>query len=166
MASDTPEPRVLGVHIAAGTAYFAVVACPDTPVYDDPLERIQPAVGADLPEQVADFSGRFKQELRRIRPTAVGVVFPKLYAQWKYAAAFTRVSLETAIILAVQELSTPAHPIEFVQVKQDAMAKKVSVPLPKMDTEGRKRWAGIPRYQAERVYAFAAATAMARDRCP
>jgi hypothetical protein len=166
MASDTSTPCMLGVHIAAGTAYLAVVACPDTPLYDDPLERIQLAAGASLPEQVADFSGRFKQELRRIRPAAVGVVFPKLYSQWKYSAAFTRVSVETAIILAVEELSTPAHAIKFVQVKQDAMAKKVGIPLPKMASEGKKRWAGISRYQAERVYAFAAATALAEAQCP
>jgi hypothetical protein len=157
---------MLGVHIAAGKAYFAVVSCPDTPVYDDPLERMQLAAGANLPEQVADFSGRFKQELRRIRPSAVGVVFPKLYAQWRYSAAFTRVSIETAIILAVEELSIPAHAIEFVQVKQDAMAKKVGIPLPKMGVDGRARWEGMKRYQADRVYAFAAATALAKDRCP
>jgi hypothetical protein len=157
---------MLGVHIPAGTAYFAVVTCPDEADYDDPLERIQLAVGVELAEQLADFEHRFKQELRRIRPRAVGVVFPKRYSQWKYADAFTRASLETAIILAVEEVSTPAQPIDFTQVKQDAMAKAVGIPLPKMDTAGRKRWAGLTRYRAERVYAFAAATALATERCP
>ena len=157
---------MLGVHIAAGTAYFGIVVCPDDPLYDDPLERIQFAAGANLPEQVSDFSARVKQELRRIRPHAVGVVFPKLYAQWKYTDAFRRVSIETAILLAAEELSTPAQPIEFVQVKQDAMAKTLGIPLPKMETVGSNRWPGVTRYRKERVYAFAAATTLAAGRCP
>ena len=78
MTDSTTSGCTLGVHIAAGTAYVAVVDCPDVPRFDDPLERLQVGVGVELAEQMTSFANRFKQELRRIRPRAVGIVFQKL----------------------------------------------------------------------------------------
>ncbi|MBA2359580.1 MAG: hypothetical protein H0V79_01360 [Actinobacteria bacterium] len=66
--------RVLGLTIVAGTVYAAVVEYPETPVFSDPFERLDVAQGLDPSAQLADFSARFKQELRRIRPAAVGVL--------------------------------------------------------------------------------------------
>jgi hypothetical protein len=133
-------------------------------MFDDPLERLELAQSLAGAEQVADFAARFKQEVRRIRPAAVGVVYPRRYSNWKYADAFRRVSMETAIMLGVAELSTPARPIAYVQVKQDPMAKALGIPLPKFGEKAKAQWGhGVPRYQKDRLYAVAAAVYLAQE---
>lgn len=162
-----PEPRSLGIHIAAGCAYAAVAEGPEGVLFDDPLERLELARSLAGADQLADFSARFKQEVRRIKPCTVGVVYPKLYSNWKYSDAFRRVAIETAIMLGVSELSTPARPIAYVQVKQDSMAKALEIPLPKFSERAKARWGdGVPRYQKDRLYAVAAAAYLAQEAAP
>jgi hypothetical protein len=50
--------------------------------------------GSRITRSSGDFAARFRYELRQIAPVAVGVVNTRLYANWKYADAFKRVSVE------------------------------------------------------------------------
>jgi hypothetical protein len=165
MAAKARE-RVLGLTIAAGTIYAAVVECPDTPIFDDSFERLDHAAGLGGPAQLADFSARFKQEIRRIRPTAVGVLNTRKYANWKYADAFKRVSLEAAVMLAVADLSSPAHTIKYALVSRERLPKALEIPDGTFDAGAVDRWGhGIRRYAKERAMAFATATALAQREC-
>jgi hypothetical protein len=164
MATTLP-PRVLAVNIAGGNVYGAVVACPDT-LEPNTLERLQLAEGLESAEQLADFARRFRQELRQIAPVAVGVVHTRLYSNWKYAHAFTRISIEAAIMLTVVETSTTDAPIRYSLIKQDRMAKTVGIPLPRLVEVGTDRWGGqVPRYRKERLPAVVGAFALAREHC-
>lgn len=161
----TARPRVLALNIAAGNVYGAVVACPDT-LEPDVVERLQLAEGMESHEQLADFAARFQQELRQIAPIAVGVVHTKRYAQWKYADAFKRVSIEAAIMLTVAQTSTATSPIAYKLIKQDAMAKSTQVPLPKLVEVATERWGNhVPRYRNERFPAVVGAMALAKEFC-
>jgi hypothetical protein len=158
---EGPARRVVGVHLAAGVAYLAVIECPDRPLVDDPAERLIPAQNLAGAEQLADFASRIDQELRRIAPIVVGVLHPKLYGNWTYRDAFRRVSLEAAIMLSANGLG-----IAYEQVKRDAALKALQIP-----GKDESRWAaerlGItpPRYWNERSWAFIAAGALAKESC-
>lgn len=159
-------PRVLALHIAAGTVYGAVVSCPDT-LEPDLVERLQLAEGLESHEQLADFAARFRQELRQIAPVAVGVVNTRLYSNWNYAKAFARISVEAAIMLTVAETSTAATPIAYRLVKQESMAKKMEIPLPKLVEVATQRWGDVvTRYRGDRLPAVVAAMMLAKEFCP
>lgn len=160
------RPRVLALNIAAGTVYGAVVSCPDS-LEPDTLERLQLGEGLQSHEKLADFAAQFRQELRQIAPIAVGVVNTRLYANWKYADAFKRVSLETTIMLTVAETSTTGSPIAYKLIKQESMAKTMEIPLPKLAEIAEQRWGGrVTRYRKDRLPAVVGAMALAKEFCP
>lgn len=164
MASSVSR-RVIALNIAAGSVYGAVVSCPDAL---DParLERLQLAEGLEPAEQLADFAARFRQELREIEPVAVGVVHTRLYANWKYADAFKRISIEAAIMLTVTDSSTTAAPIRYQLIKQEKMAKTVGIPLKTLVEVGTERWGeAVPRYRNHRLPAVVGAFALAQEHC-
>jgi hypothetical protein len=159
------RPRVLALNIAAGTVYGAVVSCPDI-LDPDAVERLQLAEGMESHEQLADFAARFQQDLRQIAPIAVGVVNTRLYANWKYADAFKRVSVEATIMLTVAQTSTAGVPIAYKLIKQESMAKAMDIPLPKLAEIAEQRWGGqVPRYRKDRLPAVVGAMALAKEFC-
>jgi hypothetical protein len=62
--------RALGVHIAAGSVYGAGAEGPDAVLFSDPLERLELATSLAGADQLADFSARFRQEIRRVKPVS------------------------------------------------------------------------------------------------
>jgi len=164
---STEARRVLGLTIVAGTVYAAVVECPEMPLLDDPFERLDLAEGLEGPAQLADFSARFKQELRRVAPLAVGVLNTRKYSNWKYTDVFKRVSLEAAVMLAVEELSMPARTIRYVLVTQEGLPKAAGIDAKTFPESAHERWGGaLRRYARERAVAIATAVAVARRECP
>lgn len=156
---DGTSGRTVGVHIASGVAYFAVVECPDRAVIDDPADRIIPAANLAGADQLADFASRVGQELRRVEPVAIGVIHPKRYGNWSYKDAFRRVSLEASMMLTAHGLG-----IRSEQVKVERALKTLQIP-----GKDESRWIaellGIkpPRYWNERSWAFIAAAALAKE---
>jgi len=160
-------PCVLALNIAAGSVYCAVATSSEDVLFGDPLERLDLAEGLAPADQLADFAARFRLELRRVAPVAVGVLHTKLYANWKYADAFRRITIETAVMLSVVETSTSTAPISYQLIKQDAMAKTVGIPLPKLVEVGTMRWGdGVTRYRKDRLPAVVGALALAKEHCP
>ena len=159
------SPRVLALHIAAGSVYGAVVACPDT-LEPGLAERMQLSDGLEGASQLADFAARFRQQLREIAPVAVGVVNTRKYASWKYADAFTRISVEAAIMLTVADASTTDKPVRYSLIKQESMAKKMEIPLQKLVEVATERWGDVvTRYRQDRLLAVVGAFALAKDVC-
>lgn len=154
------QPRAIGLNIVAGRVYVGVVAAPDRLLLDDSCERLDPPQHVAGAEQVVQFSERVRQEIRRITPSVVGVLHPRRYAQWRYADAFTRVSLETAIMFAVHEEGVPLE-----QLKQDPVAKVLGGRPQVLHDLVRERFdiETPPRYWGDRGPAFAAAYYLARE---
>ena len=161
MGRVPPKERletVLGVHIAAGTAYLARVDAGGQVVLDGP-DRLVPSKHLTDATQLRDFADRFAQELRRLSTVAVGVVHPRLYS-WKYSDAFVRVSLEAAIMLRAAEAD-----VHYACVKQEAAARAVGVPLPKLSSAlAAKYGISAPPLWSQRCLAVLAAAAVARGR--
>jgi hypothetical protein len=152
------------VNLAGGVAYCAVASSEG--LVDDPLVRIELAEGLSEAEQLADFAARVRQELNRLRPLAVGVIHTKKSAQWIYKEAWRRVTLEAAIMLTVAACSTSERAIDYKLVKQDAMAKTVGIPLPKLHERAKERWGEqVPKYQKDRFPAVVGAIALAEEFC-
>ena len=118
--------RVLGVNIVGRVAFLSVV---DEQGRAHP-ELVDHIVGGDRLEdaaQVADFSRRVAATLRSVNPTAVAVARPLRYAEWRYAEAFARVSLETCFMLEAHKQS-----IRFESVGQQHAANVTGLPLEKL----------------------------------
>lgn len=162
---SSARPRVLALNIAAGTVYGAVVSCPDT-FEPDAVERLQLAEGLEAHERLGDFAARFRHELRQVGPVAVGVVNTRSYGNWVYSKAFNRISVEATIMLTVAETSTTGSPIAYKLIKQESMAKKMDIPLPKLGEIAEQRWgAQVPRYRKDRLLAVVGAMALAKEFC-
>lgn len=157
---------VLAVNLAGGTAYCAV-ASPTGELLGDALERIELAEGLDPAEQLADFAARFRQELSRLGPVAVGVVNTRKYASWKYADVWRRVTMEAAVMMVVVEASTGDKPIQYKLVKQETMAKTVEIPLAKLQEICTERWGDqVTKYRKDRFPAVVGAMALVKEFCP
>jgi hypothetical protein len=162
VTSDQPT-TVLAVNLAGGSAYCAVVEAPDQLVPGE-LERIHLAEGLEPAEQLADFAARLRQELSRLQPVAVGVINTRKYASWKYADAWRRVTMEAAIMLSAEEVSTSSSPITYKLVKQETMAKTTSIPLAKLQEVCTERWGdAVAKYRKERFPAVVGAMALAKE---
>lgn len=157
----SPDAQVaVGVHIAGGDAFLGTVRVPDVPLLDDPAARLRPSQNLAGADQLADFVTRFRQELRRLAPTVVGVLWPRLAANWVYKVAFTRVSLEAAIMIA-----TDAEGIRYEHVKQGDAARAVGTKANQIP-DGALRRFGLnerPTYWIDRSYAFAGALYLASE---
>lgn len=168
MPQETPESDrpdgpgvVVGISVRGGEAYFAVVQCPDTPLVDDPLERITPTQQIDRPAGLADFRDRVAQELRRLQPRAVGVGFTRKYSSWTAEDAFRRFGLDAAAMLAAVDLG-----ISCQRVREEDAAGAVGVAPTKLPEQAPARL-GIDKtkYWSHRVWAIATALHVAKEQC-
>jgi hypothetical protein len=151
------------MNLAGGTAYCAV-AVPPEELVDDPLVRIQLAEGLEPAAQLVDFAARFRQELSRLRPAAVGVVQTTKTASWVYAQAWRRATVEAAVMMTVADASTSERPIAYRQIGQKAMAKKVDIPLKQLQDVCVERWgAEVPMYRKDRFPAVVGAMALLKE---
>ena len=152
---------MLGVSVRGGRAYFALVRCPNVPLLDDPLDRITPTEQGDHPAVLANFRDRVVQELRRIRPRAVGVGFTRKYQQWTAEEAFTRFTLDAAVMLAAVDLN-----IDCQRVSEEDAARAVGVP-PKDLPERAPGALGVAKtkYWKDRAWALAVALHVAATQC-
>lgn len=154
------------VNLAGGVAYCAVASPPEE-LIDDPLVRIELAEGLGDAETLADFAARFRQELNRIRPVAVGVIQTTKSSQWIYKDAWRRVTIEAAIMLTVVDASTSERGIHYRLVKQHKMAKTVGIPLPKLHEMAKDRWGTqVRKYQEKRFPAVVGAMALVKEFAP
>lgn len=99
---------VAGIHVAAGVIYVAIGDPDSTCASGIRLRTTSPskvelAVGLSDAAQLADVLSRVSQDFRTQDVTRVGIMHTRLHANWKYAAAFTRSSLITCVLLAAQE---------------------------------------------------------------
>lgn len=108
--------RLLGVNIAAGVAYLALVNEAAVPDLDDAIKMV-PAKGLTGATRLKDFADRFLQELRRLDVKTVAIAHTRRPMQWKYTDAFERVSIEAAIMLTAETAG-----IRCISVKQDKEA--------------------------------------------
>ncbi|HZP31056.1 MAG TPA: hypothetical protein VFC99_19060 [Acidimicrobiia bacterium] len=118
--------RVLGVNIDGGVAYLALVDVPDR-VRLDRVDRLAPVGDLEPHAALTDFSTRFARLLRELEVDAVGIVRPLRYANWRYADAFARVSLETCIMV---EASRQSLRVEWVG--QQHAANVLGVPAERL----------------------------------
>jgi Holliday junction resolvasome RuvABC endonuclease subunit len=147
----------LGVNVAARVIYLGVVS-DERPVIDDPATRIDPSAGLDLARRLDDIRARFRQEVRRLQPSAVGIMRPRLYSGWKWSAAFDRATLEAAIMLAAVEEQVPC-----TIVRAEDAAKAVPAAPTKVVEQAAISWGVEQQAQwKERVWAYATAMALAK----
>jgi pyruvate/2-oxoglutarate dehydrogenase complex dihydrolipoamide acyltransferase (E2) component len=130
--------RVLGVNIDGGVAYLAVVDAPDR-VRLDVLDRLAPRGDRDPHVALADFAARVARVLRELQVDAVGVVRPLRYANWRYADAFARVSLETCFMVEASRQS-----LRFEWVGQQHASNVLGVPVDRL-TESLAGRLGVER---------------------
>jgi len=124
----------LGANVAARVIYLGVVR-DEKPVVDDPATRIVPSAEFDLAYRLDDIRARFRQEIRRLQPCAIGVMRPRLYSGWKWSAAFDRATLEAAIMLAAVEEHVPC-----TIVRAEDAAKAVPAAPTKVVEQAATRW--------------------------
>ena len=155
------DGKLVCAHIAKGEAYFGAVECPETALIDDPLERIGLAKHLEGSAQLADFSSRVAQELRRLQPIRVGVVRTRKYQGWVYRDAFSRIAPEVAIMLTCEGLGVP-----YEQVRQEDAAKALQLP-PQFLVDRAAERLGVERsrYWQYRAWAFAGARWLAKEHC-
>jgi len=153
--------KIVGINIVAGEAWVGVVECPDVMLLKDPLTRLARAKHLPSADALHDFANRFREQLRRIQPVAVGVANTRRYSGWPYAEAFNRVTLEAAIMLA-----TSAEEVPFVSVKQEAVFKAIEIPYENFPKRAAEQL-GIdpPTNWNNRALAFGAALTLAKERC-
>lgn len=96
----------MGIHIASAVAYVGIVDPGKGPRIDDPLERLTLASSLYGSEQLGDFASHVEQELGRIGPVSLGILQPNKHRNWVYAQAFSRVTLEAAIMIAGSRVPT------------------------------------------------------------
>jgi hypothetical protein len=156
---------VLAVNLAGGIAYCAVASPPDE-LLPDALVRIELAEGLGPAEQLFDFAARFRQELSRLGPVAVGVIHTKKTSQWIYKDAWRRVTMEAAVMLTVAEASTVDKPIHYKLIKQEKMAKTAEIPLAKLQEVCTERWGDqVTKYRKDRFPAVVGAMALVKEFC-
>lgn len=154
------------MNLAGGTAYCAVASSPDQLV-DDPLVRIELGEGLEPAEQLIDFGARFRQELNRLRPIAVGIVQTTKTANWVYSQAWRRATVEAVVMMTVADASTYERPIAYRQIGQQSMAKRVGIPLKTLQETCAERWGKqVPMYRKDRFPAVVGAMALLKEFCP
>jgi hypothetical protein len=155
---DEEKRTYLGIAVARGAVYLGVVREPDELLLDDLAERIQPSAQLELDAQLGDVRDRVRQELRRLKPAAVGVARTRKYMNWKYQPAFDRFSLEAAAILACVDAGVPCR-----MVRGEDAAKAVPAPPSQIAEHALQNWSITPTaYWKDRVWAFATAMALAK----
>ncbi len=90
------DGAVVGINIAAGVAYVAVVDGDGNPALERSTAKIVPASNVDAWTALTQFGTRIVAEVRGAGSTCVGFADPKRYNQWAYSEAFQRASLHVA----------------------------------------------------------------------
>jgi hypothetical protein len=119
--------RVLGVNIEGGVAHLALVEAPDR-VKLDAVDRLAPSADKEPHVALGEFSSRVARLLRELEVDAVGIVRPMRYANWRYADAFARVSLETCFMVEASRQS-----LRFEWVGQQHAANVLGVPVERLN---------------------------------
>jgi hypothetical protein len=147
----------VGINVSGGIAYLGVANAGGEVALDDPAPRIGPNAQLDVARRLEDFRSRIAQELRRIRPQAVGVARTRRYQRWGYQEAFDRFTLEAAVMLAAVQEGFPCR-----QVKQEDAARATKVPVTKIAEALPERLGIEPTpYWRDRSVAFATALTLA-----
>jgi hypothetical protein len=158
---EEAKRRVMGVHISAGKAYLGLIECPDT-IEMGGTDVLSVAEHLDPAEKLADFRAQFEQELRTTAPARVGVMNTRRYAGWEYYKAFSRISMESAVMIASANVGVP-----FESVKQETTIKMSGLPSGQL-VSGAAELLGIdhvPRYWKDRALAFLAAWVIGKEAC-
>jgi hypothetical protein len=123
--ADDPVVRsgVLGVNIADGFAYLAVVEPTGTPRLDL-ADHLVPVDDDDPSVRVGDFAELVTETLQKLPVGTVAMARPLRYSNWTYSSAFERVTLETCFMLAAYQLE-----LRFESVGQHHAANVVGLPL-------------------------------------
>jgi hypothetical protein len=125
--APTRGRRVLGVNIEGGVAHLALVEAPDR-VKLDAVDRLTPSADKEPHVALGEFSNRVARLLRELEVDAVGIVRPMRYANWRYADAFARVSLETCFMVEADRQS-----LRFEWVGQQHAANVLGVPVERLN---------------------------------
>lgn len=160
---EDEQPLAMGVHLASGKAYFGLIRCPKEPLLDDELGRMTLAEHLGGGEQLADFVGRFRQEIRRVKPSIVGILLPNRHAQWVYRDAQLRASLEACSLLAAQAEAIPAELVRHVDAARAVESSPQQIPA---RAAAVLAVAKKPTYWNQRALAFATACFVAGKVCP
>jgi hypothetical protein len=142
----------VGVNISAGVCYIAVARSGILDMEDE-FVRLVSAAHLDTGSRLADLRDRFAQELRRLDPDVVAIVQPRQGKfPMKFGAAWLRVSMETSLLLAANDLG-----IAYLPLSQDAIAKGIEasdIPSRMEELVGART-----KYWSNRALAMAAAVA-------
>jgi hypothetical protein len=159
-AVDRPE-AVLGVNVAAGVAYLALVERLATLKLDGTAKLPTPT-NPDAWEQLRLFGDRLVAEARAHHVVCVVFAEPRKYNAWKYYEAFSRASLQVAGSLALH-----AARVEVLEVAQRTAATTLGLKLGELD-DGLAETLGIDAdavvHWKHRVPAVAVAVHAARER--
>jgi hypothetical protein len=120
--------RILGINVKAGALYLAVVEpSVDGDTLGTPVSRgsarLQPNDTLAPADRMGDIYNRISQEIRAIKPDAVALLDTRKHADWKYADAFSRISLIAAVQLACHDLGIP-----YDDIKTEPVGRFVKVP--------------------------------------
>jgi len=116
---------ILGVNIAGGVAYMALVKEPDIELLDSPT-KIAPSDSHVDAVRLKDFGDRFVQQARELGVNVVAIANTRKYKEWAYAHAFERISLEVTLMLMLKQAG-----IECRSVSQESAAKLIEISKPK-----------------------------------
>jgi hypothetical protein len=161
----TPKPpvgRVLGVHVAGGTAYLSLRTEGALEDHHD-LRRVEVSQYMGIAEALYDFCQRFEQLLRGCQPSLVAFLHTRNYQPNSYADAFKRASIESAVMIATRAVNVP-----YTLVRQEDVGPELGLPgrfkAAQLTEAAMKLVPGQPLYWRERSLAYAAAvTATAQN---
>lgn len=118
--------RVVGLVVASGKLFYGVAegrgAAATQSVAGAPTDLV-PSQGGSESARLADFQARFRQDLRSISPSSVGLVATRKHGNWQYRQAFDRISLVAAVMLACEQ-----EGVSFQEVKTEDIARVVKLP--------------------------------------
>lgn len=151
--------RVLGLHVKGGVLNYGLVEGQSgdleslTPI-DEP-RRLAVDCGLAGARQLADLADRFEQDLRSMRAEHVALLATRRHAQWKYTAAWERISRIAVVMLACDR-----HRVPFQEVKTEAVGRAVGTPAAEVERMPLSR-VGLTKapvyWTTGRAEAFAAA---------
>jgi hypothetical protein len=157
--NDRAASRVLGVNIAAGIAYLALVKVPET-VELDRTAKLAPATNVEEWTQLKQFAMRVVEEARAAGAVRVVFAEPRRYNAWKYYEAFTRASLQVSASLALHDAG-----ISVSALAQRTACATLDLDLGELDVQLAKALKINPRdvsHWKERAPAVAVALHVAR----
>ncbi|HVM00830.1 MAG TPA: hypothetical protein VM324_16190 [Egibacteraceae bacterium] len=156
--------RVLGLAVANGKLFYGVVesnSAEDGRAVEEAPTDLAPSEGGTDSARLAEFQSRYRQDLRSVAPTAVGLVATRRYANWQYRHAFDRISLVAAVMLACELEQMP-----FREIKTEDIARAVKLPAYQLETlaPSAAGLTGTPvGWRAGRAAAFACALTLLEE---